>query len=268
MKNNYKTLAVSAVLALIGTNASAQWFGSTPDDYERRAESERQRQEKYVENAINKSPEWMYKLPVSSNAIFAAGTGVSYDMAMADHKAKNDAYGKICMTAGGTASQSTKVFRTDTDKSNVDNTQIAQRSMCREVNLNGIEVREVKHIAEGGRFRSFVLLAFPTGDANQIKVGKEAQRQKEVALSAEDKAFRELDGEPQGGAVVTPVPAPQSLSPNEQIAPGKSDKVSVVTPNGSSQFQLLPVDNAEYRARREAALQKPGAVVGQVTINN
>jgi len=29
---------------------------------------------------------------------------------------------------------------------------------------------------------------------------------------------------------------------------------------------LLPVDNEEYRARRDEALQKPGAVIGQATL--
>jgi hypothetical protein len=265
MKNNFKTLVLTSTLALLGTNASAQIFGSTSDAYERRADAERQRQEKYVDNAISKAPEWMYKLPSSNNAVYASGTGVSYDMAMADHKAKSDAYGKICMTAGGTASQSTKIFKTDTEKASTDNTELAVRTACREVSLLGVEVREVKHIAEGNRFRSYVLIVLPTGDANVLKIGKEVQRQKEVALTREEQAFKELDRDQ---VTVTPIPAPQTLSPNEQIAPAKSDKVSVVTPTGNGTLNLLPVDNAEYRAKREAALQKPGAVVGQVTISN
>jgi hypothetical protein len=45
------------------------------------------------------------------------------------------------------------------------------------------------------------------------------------------------------------------------------DSVSVVTPEGASTLNLLPVDNAEYKARRAEAIKKPGAVVGQVTLN-
>jgi hypothetical protein len=265
MKNNFKTLVLISALLALATNASAQIFGSTNDAYERRADSERQRQEKYVENAIDKAPKWMYELPVSNNAVYASGTGVSYDMAMADHKAKTDAYGKICMTAGGTASQSTKIFKTDNEKASTDNTEIAMRTACREVNLLGVEVREVKHVAEGNRFRTFVLIVLPTGAANVLKVGKEVQRQKETAMTREEKAFKDLDGDQ---VIVTPIPAPQSLAPNEQVVPSKGDKVSVVTPTGNGTLNLLPVDNAEYRARREAALQKPGAVVGQMTISN
>ena len=29
---------------------------------------------------------------------------------------------------------------------------------------------------------------------------------------------------------------------------------------------MLPVDNAEYKARRDAALQKPGAMIGQTKV--
>jgi hypothetical protein len=30
----------------------------------------------------------------------------------------------------------------------------------------------------------------------------------------------------------------------------------------------MPVENADYKARRAEALQKPGAVIGQSSINN
>ena len=39
-------------------------------------------------------------------------------------------------------------------------------------------------------------------------------------------------------------------------------------PARPTSLNLLPVDNEEYKARRDAALQKPGAVIGQVTIAN
>jgi hypothetical protein len=41
-------------------------------------------------------------------------------------------------------------------------------------------------------------------------------------------------------------------------------KVSAVQPNT---FQLLPVENEEYKKRREEAMKKPGAVVGQALCN-
>jgi hypothetical protein len=267
MKNIFKTLLVTSVLVLVATTASAQWFGSTPDPYERRAETERSRQEGYVNNAIKEAPEWMFKLPVSSSAIYATGTGVSYDMSMADHKAKSDAYGKLCMTAGGTASQQTKIYKTDTDKGAVDNAEMVMRTGCKEVNLLGVEVKEVKRLAEGSRFRTFVLIVYPTGDANLLKNSRDALKEKEVALSKEDRAFKELDTLPMPESAVKTVTPTESIAPNEQvIRPSKSNNVGVITPQGNGQVTLMDVDNAEYKARREAALQKPGAVIGQTVI--
>jgi hypothetical protein len=51
---------------------------------------------------------------------------------------------------------------------------------------------------------------------------------------------------------------------------GESSNDSKVTPvkvdkTDTSELQLIDVDNAEYKARRDAALQKPGAVIGHVT---
>jgi len=43
------------------------------------------------------------------------------------------------------------------------------------------------------------------------------------------------------------------------VVKAKVDKVD------TSELQLIDVDNAEYKARRAEALQKPGAVIGRVT---
>ena len=194
MKTNLKVVSV-ALFAVLSSTAQAGLIGSTPDDYERRAEQENSRQEKNIAASIDKSPEWMYKPPVSSNAVYASGTGVSFDMSMADHKARADAFSKICMTAGGKASQNTKIYRTDTEKASIEKTETAMRTSCKEVNLTGVEIKEVKHIAEGNRFRSFVLIAYPTGDANLIKKSKDAQKEKETMATREEQAFKELDSD-------------------------------------------------------------------------
>ena len=88
-------------------------------------------------------------------------------------------------------------------------------------------------VSEGNRIRTYVLVALSlAGNAN-----------KNIKRSAKE-AFKELDdmSREQKGVEITPV-RPTSLN-------------------------LLPVDNEEYKARRDAALQKPGAVIGQITIAN
>lgn len=167
--------------------------GSTRDPYERRADDVRERQERYVERSIDKAPKWMTDIPLSNSAIYEAGTSVSQDMSMADHKAKADAYGKICMAAGGTASQRTKIYKTDSDKASTEFSEMALRTSCREIDLTGIEIKEIKRIAEGTRYRTYVLVALPTGDANILRRAREEAKERQTAAGRRDQAFKELD---------------------------------------------------------------------------
>jgi hypothetical protein len=183
MKKTLLLVPIVVMLAACGTT----------DVYQKRADNERERQERLVERALDKAPEWMTKVPLSNSAVFENGTAVSSDFSFADHKAKADAYGKICMAAGGTASQRTKIYKTDSDKTSTELSEMALRTSCAEVDLTGVEVRDIKRISEGGRIRVYVLVALPTGDANILRRAKEAQKQREFAANRAPEAFKELD---------------------------------------------------------------------------
>lgn len=182
MKKIFIVLPIVAALTACGTT----------DVYQKRADNERERQERYVEKAIDKAPKWFREPPISNSAVFEVGTSVSADWSMADHKAKADAYGKICMAAGGTASQQTKIYRTDSEATSTEFSEMALRTSCKSVDLTGVEVKDIKHISEGSRFRTYVLVALPTGDANILRKAKEAAKQREIAAGRSVEAFKEL----------------------------------------------------------------------------
>ena len=69
----------------------------------------------------------------------------------------------------------------------------ALRTSCREVDLTGVEVKEIKRVSEGTRFRTYVLVALPTGDANILRRAKEEAKQREFAASRQEQAFKELN---------------------------------------------------------------------------
>jgi hypothetical protein len=243
MNKTLLLLPIVAVLAACGTT----------DPYGKRAEQERARQEKYVERTIDKAPDWMVKVPTSSSAIYSSGTSSSGDYSMAVHKAKADAYAKICMSAGGTASQRTKIYKADTATTSSELSEMVIRTQCKEVDITGVETADKKIISEGNRYRAYVLIVLPTGDANILKRAKEQKQLDEATARRAPEAFKELDG-----------PAEQAPRPTQSGTP-----ISVVKPDGStSTLNLMPVENAEYKARRAEAIQKPGAVVGQVSVNN
>jgi hypothetical protein len=228
-------LSVVAVLAACS---------STKDVYVQKVEQDQKRQDRAAEVAVDKAPDWMFKLPKSTNAVYENGTAISGDFGMADMKAKTIAYAKICIAAGGRVSSQTKVFRSDSDASSTEASEMAIRSICPDVNITGVETVEMKHIAENGRIRTYVLVALPIGGANTLRRESDARQDRENALKRAPEAFKEVDqlSKPKTSSV----PVTDSLAPNE--------------------IQLLPVDNTEYRARRDAVLTKPGAVIGQTTI--
>lgn len=178
-------------LALVATLAACS---STPkEQYERRAYEENQKREKQVELAIDKAPKWMTELPKSNSAVYANGTAVSPDFSMADEKAKVIAFGKICMAAGGEVDKNSKVFRADVGEQSVENSSMAIRAMCRTVDVSGAEVVEIKRIAEGSRFRSYVLVALPTGAANQIQQRRDQIRAQRQVQQQADREFNSMD---------------------------------------------------------------------------
>ena len=167
--------------------------GTTRDAYEKRADAERERQEKYVTRTIDQAPKWMFETPISNSAVFASGTSASGDFSMALHKAKADAYGKICMSASGTASQRTKIYKADTAQASSEMSEMVLRTSCKEVDLTGVEVKDKKIIQEGNRYRAYVLVALPTGDANILRKAKEQAKLNEQVAKRSTEAFKELD---------------------------------------------------------------------------
>lgn len=183
-----KLVFLLPVVAIMAACSSAP-----KEQFDRRAHELVKEHEKRAERAVDQAPKWMLELPKSNSATYENGTSLSADMGMAVHKAKLMAFGKICMAAGGRVDQQSKMFRTDTETASTEFTEMAVRTMCPGVDITGVEMVETKMIAEGTRFRAFVLMALPFGDANALareRTGRELHRQ---ALRRSGQAFEEMD---------------------------------------------------------------------------
>jgi hypothetical protein len=216
---------------------------STTNAFDKQASEARERQEKNVVKSIDNVPDWMANPPENtSSVVYATASAVSGDMAMADEKAKAIAAGKICTSAGGTVDKTSKVYMLDAGGQTQERSEMAIRSKCRQIDVTGVQTVKIKRVPEGTKYRTYVLVALPLGDANILKQEKIQQQDRVNTKAAAEEAFREIDEE--NGKV----PAPQTKA----------------VPIG--QLNLVEVDNAAYKAKRDEALQKPGAVVGQVTL--
>lgn len=186
MKKTLILLPLVASLAACGTFSSK-------DPYERRADEMREQREKLVERSLDKAPKWMTELPQSTGAVYAAGTAVSGDFSMADDKAKTIALGKICIAAGGTVDKQSKVFIMDTQNGSTEASEMAIRSMCQNVDVTGAVVHDIKRMSEGGRYRTYILVALPIGEANQLRQQKVNEQLARTSEARSREAFRELD---------------------------------------------------------------------------
>jgi hypothetical protein len=291
--------------------------GSSPVSKNVQTDLEYRQQAKVATQAISEAPIWMTKLPKEAGVIYENGTAISSDFSMADLKAKTMAYVKICTGAGGKVRSQMKMYRADSDAASVEQSELTVRSICPDVDITGVETVEMKHVAEGNRIRTYVLVALPMGSKNLMKSTKEVQNRSPEAFKELDNISKEQQVAPkaapqaestlqsskpaparvaeqpqarapsQPAAIVEPIPlerieAPLSPASTGQAIPPATkrdgsllesvravgnDTVVVQGADGTErQLGLLGANNPEYVARRSAALQKPGAVIGQVTV--
>lgn len=310
---------MSAALVACGSNPVQQVQQQQQDDYRQQA--------RIAKQAINEAPDWMYRLPKESGVIYENGTAISSDFSMADLKAKTMAYVKICTGAGGKVRSQMKMYRADNDAASVEHSELTVRSLCPDVDITGVETVEMKHVAEGNRIRTYVLVALPLGSKNVAKSTKEignrsAEAFKELdgvtenQLRSAPKEFKEAPRPAPAAALVTPIQPAPILTPEPSAAPvaplppvsqaqplvdgvpsvaGPTDiplqkmnvkpatkldgsildsvkavgNDSVVVQSGDGtqkQLGLIDSNNPEYVAKRAQALNKPGAVIGQVAV--
>lgn len=185
-----KLILLAPIVAILAACSSAP-----KDPFERRAYEDEQRREKAVEQAIDKAPKWMTNLPVSKSAVYQNGTAVSSDYSMAVNKAKTVAFGKICMSAGGRVNQQSKIYRTDSDNASTEFSEMAIKSYCPGVDISGVEVAAegIKIVPENGRFRAYVLVALPIGEANGIQKVTDARNQRRLAETRSRESFKEME---------------------------------------------------------------------------
>jgi hypothetical protein len=292
--------------------------GSSPVSKNVQTDLEYRQQAKVATQAISEAPIWMTKLPKEAGVIYENGTAISSDFSMADLKAKTMAYVKICTGAGGKVRSQMKMYRADSDAASVEQSELTVRSLCPDVDITGVETVEMKHVAEGNRIRSYVLVALPMGSKNLMKSTKELQNRSPEAFKELDNISKEQQTVPkaapnaapqaepvqsskpaparvaeaaqapsQPAVIVEPIPLERMEAPLSPASTGQAippatkrdgsllesvravgnDAVVVQGADGRErQIGLLEAKNPEYVARRAAALNKPGAVIAQVTV--
>lgn len=198
-------------------------------------------QEASAQRVVEAVPDWFLNVPKKADTIYSVGDGYSGSLSGALGNARANAFEGICQSAGGTVRSQTKIFRQDTEQSSTSISTTAIRNLCADIDVSGATVEKREVIRDGNRFHAYVLVSFPLGESNTIARTKQADKLANKALDAREREFKELDRVVEKGS-----------------ATASESEVKGIT--------LMNVDNEEYKRKRDEALQKPGAVIGQTTL--
>jgi hypothetical protein len=197
-------------------------------------------------------PPWYIKAPASTDEyMFITGTGLSSDLSMSRAKALLDAQHQLASKLNGVIDAATRQQRKDTAGTvNSDYTSITIRKNIIETSITGHHLEDSKIQAENRGYRTFVLVRYPVGDANKLL---RQQEQKDSKKQDEDAMIDKELNKSQSKVV-------SLIAPETKTAVAIEPKAVPI-----SELKLMEVDNEEYKKRRAEALQKPGAIVGNVT---
>lgn len=213
------------------------------------------------------APEWFNNPPVSTkDVLYVTGTSNSINYGSSRNKALLDAQVQLGDKLNGEMNALIQQYQNDAGDSYSTSTTTNIKKLIAGTDLTGFSIDKLTTIKVGSEFQTFVLLRYPLGEANELMKRKLAgQERKELSLRARQGQIdlqRELDrkanNQREQESRVQQIIAPDTVK--RDIAPAVRGPETVPTSNG--ELKLVDVDNAEYRARRAEALQKPGAVVG------
>ena len=143
-------------------------------------------------------PEWFFTLPEDPNYVFAAKTATSQDMQLAIDKATTDARAEIGRTIELKLEGLQKSFDEEVGvRENA--TLLSQYTQATKTvvstSLSGSKVKDKEFFKDGEIWRSYVLVEYPIGEANDAFV-KQIKKQEELYTRfRSSETFKELEDE-------------------------------------------------------------------------
>jgi hypothetical protein len=187
-------------------------------------------------------PSW-YTTQNDDKALYAVASEFSKDFQMAVDKSMLSAKRELASKFSSHINSMMRDYATELGEDGTVMREIDRTTklVVSRVNLIGVHRENFVVVREDGGFRAFVKVKYSIDESNRLLLNEIKKNRQLNARLKSSRAFRELEEE------VNRIEQPQS------------------TPSGES-VQLLDVDNEEYRRRRDETLQRPGAVIGHITV--
>ena len=211
---------------------------------------------------VPQAPAWFVRMPEdTADMTFAVGTATSTDEQMAYDKARMTAERKLVEQMYARITTQTNSFKADRGNTTIENYQQVTRKNARG-ELSGAQRVDSQVTHDGTYYKVYVLLRLPTGANNVMQTRRDQtrlQREAEIRGRAAERDMDASEAREQAREQQNDRDLERKLTPQSQVTP-------LIVPTTTGEVKLLEVDNAEYRQRRDEALAKPGAVIGQITV--
>lgn len=210
---------------------------------------------------VSAAPSWYVNIPPdTADMTFSVGTATSTDEQMAYDKARMAAERKLVEQMYSRIRTQTNSFRADRGQAMIENYQQVTRKNANG-ELSGAQRVDSQAHFDGQYYKVYVLLRLPLGANNQHQIRRDQQRMDREAEVRSRAAERDMD---RNEAAEQDRDGQAQRDLERRLQP--QSQAPVAAPVSHNQVQLLDVDNEEYRRRRDETLQKPGAVIGQITV--
>ena len=157
-----------------------------------------QKEEERVE-VMEEAPDWFMEPPKDGDYLYEAATALSSDLQMSIDKAVMD--GKTNLADRLNGKMSGQIQRYIEESGEVENREFVQqmervsKSLFTDVNTSGYRITEKKLMKVRDGYRTFVLIEYPLGEANQVLVEGVKSNQRVHAKLRASKAFAALEDE-------------------------------------------------------------------------
>ena len=170
-------------------------------------------QQETVEKTMESIPDWFPSPPSDNEHLYGTGTGESGDMQFAVNKAEQAARVQITTNIEAKVSSLFKTFSEETgvgqDAEFISMSTGVSKTVASEV-ISGTRIKDQKIVPENGRYRAYVLMEMPIGEAQarlraQIKASQRMYTQFRASqgyqeLDAEVEKFENFKKEQEAGA--------------------------------------------------------------------
>ena len=199
------------------------------------------------------TPEWFIKMPAdTADMVFAVGVGRSVNEQMALNKAQLQAEAKLSEMMSAEVRSNTKSYSNDTGDSMVESNEITIHRYSEAVTAGAQRVDSQRNF-DGKYYTVYVLMRLPLGENNVLRKDFETKKVKRESELRSAKAHQELESKSDKRKT-------DADSADQKLKKEIGPKPEV------SDIKLLDVDNEAYKTRRDEALTKPGAVIGQTVV--